>query len=227
MKYLLTFLIIITTMTSQAQTSGTSTLIYIGDPMCSWCYGFSPEFTKVIADLDENMNLEIVMGGLRPYNQDKMTDLKSFLTEHWEEVHARSGQRFRYDILNESTITYDTEPSCRAVAVMIDMAPDKAWNYFQEVQKAFYYENLNPQDPKTFVDLAKKVNGIDGADFERKFTSEQYKERVKEHFQMARNLGVNSFPTVVLKRGESYYLIAQGYAEADQVKQQIAKALEQ
>ena len=24
------------------------TLIYIGDPMCSWCYGFAPEMDKIL-----------------------------------------------------------------------------------------------------------------------------------------------------------------------------------
>lgn len=212
---------------SQAQDQNETKLIYVGDPMCSWCYGFSPEFSKVINDLDEGIQLEIVMGGLRPYNQEKMTDLKSFLTEHWEEVHERSGQEFQYGILDDSSIAYDTEPSCRAVAVMLDIAPEHGWSYFQNVQKAFYYDNKNPQDPKTFIDLASKVEGIDASEFERKFTSQQYKDRVKEHFQMARNLGVSSFPTVVLKNGESYNLIAQGYAENDQVQSQIAKALSQ
>lgn len=214
-------------LSSQAQNSNETKLIYIGDPMCSWCYGFSPEFSKVIDDLDENIKLEIVMGGLRPYNKEKMTDLKSFLTEHWEEVHERSGQEFQYSILDDSTIEYDTEPSCRAVAVILDMAPEQGWSYFQNVQKAFYFDNKNPQDPQTFIDLASITEGIDASDFERKFTSEEYKNRVREHFQTARNLGVNSFPTVVLKNGESYYLIAQGYADSDHVKSQIAKALEQ
>ena len=227
MKYFLTTIILIMSISSQAQDQNETKLIYVGDPMCSWCYGFSLEFSKVINDLDEGIQLEIVMGGLRPYNQEKMTDLKSFLTEHWEEVHERSGQEFQYGILDDSSIAYDTEPSCRAVAVMLDIAPEHGWSYFQNVQKAFYYDNKNPQDPKTFIDLASKVEGIDASEFERKFTSQQYKDRVKEHFQMARNLGVSSFPTVVLKNGESYNLIAQGYAETDQVQSQIAKALSQ
>lgn len=26
-------------------------LIYIGDPLCSWCYGFSEEFSQVVDQL--------------------------------------------------------------------------------------------------------------------------------------------------------------------------------
>ena len=45
-------------------------LIYIGDAMCSWCHGFSPELDQVILD-NPNFDLKLVMGGLRPYNTEK------------------------------------------------------------------------------------------------------------------------------------------------------------
>ncbi|MFQ5523922.1 MAG: DsbA family protein, partial [Acidimicrobiia bacterium] len=37
-------------------------LIYVGDPMCSWCWGFAPE----IEDLADEYPVEVVVGGLRP-----------------------------------------------------------------------------------------------------------------------------------------------------------------
>jgi len=46
------------------------TIIYIGDPMCSWCYGFAPELSKTIDHFDNKANLRLVMGGLRPYNDE-------------------------------------------------------------------------------------------------------------------------------------------------------------
>ena len=49
-------------------------LIYVADPMCSWCYGFG----KTLSDLqdapaeDEQFALMLVMGGLRPYTTQPM-----------------------------------------------------------------------------------------------------------------------------------------------------------
>ena len=37
-------------------------LIYVGDPMCSWCWGFAPE----IESLADDYPIEVVVGGLRP-----------------------------------------------------------------------------------------------------------------------------------------------------------------
>ena len=39
-------------------------LIYIGDPMCSWCYGFGKELSALLERLPD-LQLEIVVGGVR------------------------------------------------------------------------------------------------------------------------------------------------------------------
>ena len=54
-------------------------LIYVADPMCSWCYGFG----KTLSDLQgtpaagEQFALTLVMGGLRPYTTQPMDGAKA------------------------------------------------------------------------------------------------------------------------------------------------------
>ena len=62
------------------------TLFYIGDPMCSWCYGFSSQLDEVKENLPENVQLQLIMGGLRANGTQKMPELKDFLRKHWEEI---------------------------------------------------------------------------------------------------------------------------------------------
>ena len=50
-------------------------LIYIADPMCSWCYGFGPELTSLLDTLPD-ARLDIVLGGLRAYNTEVMDEAK-------------------------------------------------------------------------------------------------------------------------------------------------------
>jgi len=57
-------------------------LIYIGDPMCSWCYGFGKELSEVMQSLPE-LRLEIVVGGLRACATDVLDDAgKRFRLAH-------------------------------------------------------------------------------------------------------------------------------------------------
>ena len=196
------------------------TLLYFGDPMCSWCYGFSPEFSKAVEALNGKVNIEIIMGGLRPHNTQTMTDLADFLKHHWEAVHDRSGQPFKYDILQKATIKYDTEPACRAVVVVKKMNPKLVFPFFKAVQTAFYFENKNPNLTETFTELAGQFD-LDKNEFKKLFESEEMKKAVREEFSYAAEMGVRGFPTVILKNGESIHLISNGYTDAENVIEKV------
>ena len=198
-------------------------LIYVGDPMCSWCYGFGNEIAEVINELEEEVELEIVMGGLRPYNSQTMSELKDFLTEHWHDVNEASQQPFKYDIL-DTELLYDTEPACRAVMIARELQPNSAMLYFHKVQTAFYAKNKNPHLTATYADIAHKM-GMDRNTFVKKFESEEYKNLIKQDFLKASQLGVRSFPTVLLiHRGETN-VVAAGYSKAEKLMKAIRQII--
>ena len=39
-------------------------LIYFTDPMCSWCYGFSPVIDEIRRAYGDALPIRVVMGGL-------------------------------------------------------------------------------------------------------------------------------------------------------------------
>ena len=61
-------------------------LIYVGDPRCSWCYGFGP----VVENLDARFSFptRLIIGGLRPGPAADVLDdrMRRFLRHHWEEI---------------------------------------------------------------------------------------------------------------------------------------------
>ncbi len=199
-------------------------LIYFGDPMCSWCYGFSPELSKTVANLGNDIPIEIVMGGLRPYNQQKMIELKSFLTDHWQEVNHRSHQKFSYGILNDENIAYDTEPPSRALVIIRELCPGDELTFFKNLQKQFYVENKNMNLLESYYELIEGL-GISKEEFAKQFNSEEYKLKVKEDFARSSSMGVRSFPTLLLQKGDELFLIAQGYLEAEKVINSIKAKL--
>ncbi len=201
-----------------------ATLMYIGDPMCSWCYGFSTELDEAITELSEEVDFELIMGGLRPYNTETMAELKPFLEEHWNDVQERTGQKFSHDILEEKEMLYDTEPACRAVVTMKELDPELAYIYFKSVQHAFYFQNKNPNSIDTYVDLAVKLN-VDELAFRQKFESIEMKDAVKIDFNLSAEIGATSFPTLILKKGDTYFLITRGYSKSEVVVKNVRKVL--
>src|SRR5574344_1711844 len=95
------------------------TLFYIGDPMCSWCYGMS----DILKDTQEycaknGIEFKIVLGGLRSSGQALWDDrFKSFLKNEWIKISNKTGKEFSFSILDLENYDYDTTPACKAVFI--------------------------------------------------------------------------------------------------------------
>lgn len=200
-------------------------LIYVGDPMCSWCYGIAPEITKIKDYYQDQFDYELIMGGLRPYNTETMVEIKDFLKHHWEEVNEKSGQEFSYEILESDDITYDTEPPSRATVVVRKLAPEKEMTFYEKVQASFYKDNKNMHLVESYQSSVEELE-INYQDFKKLFDSEEMKKEVKLDFQKSQQMGIRGFPTLVLENNEQLYLVANGYSSSNKIIARIENLLQ-
>jgi putative protein-disulfide isomerase len=198
-------------------------LIYIGDAMCSWCHGFSPELDQVILD-NPNFDLKLVMGGLRPYNTEKAIDMADFLKSHWVEINERTNQPFSFEILKDESFVYDTEPASRAIVVARTMDPEIEYEFFKAVQMAFYRDNKNTNNLDCYIPIAAKFN-LELNAFERFFNSEEIKTRTKADFHLSKQFGIKGFPSLVLKHKGGFTQLSNGYTTAKNINEIIQEIL--
>lgn len=201
----------------------TAKILYFADPMCSWCYGFASQISEVKSNFPD-IDFQLVMGGLRPFGRETIVDMRESLKHHWDEVHARSGQEFSHDILEQTDFVYDTEPPSRAVVAMRSLKPEMEFTFFKAVQAAFYRDNADTNQLETYRKLAREYD-VEEQDFADAFNSPTIKKQTLQDFHFARQLGVTAFPTTVLQQGEKYFLLANGYTEAQQILAAMEKML--
>lgn len=199
-------------------------LIYVGDAMCSWCYGFAPEITKVKAHFENTLDFKLINGGLRPYNTESIVSLADFLKEHWHEIGKLTGQKFSYEILQNKTFIYDTEPASRAVLVCRNLKPEKEFEFFKATQELFYFQNKETNKAESYKTLVQGF-GIDYTAFENQFNSAELKQQTKKDFESAGALGVSGFPSIVLFYNNKYVLISNGYCKAETIISTIQNQL--
>lgn len=202
------------------------TLMYFGDPMCSWCYGFGPQLQSLHAAFGSELGLHVVVGGLRPYTTTPMNDsFREQLRHHWQEVAERSGRPFDYAILQRGDFIYDTEPACRAVVTARLLAPDSVLPYFLALQDAFYRDGRDVTAPDTLADVAVEF-GLERQAFAEQFESETARRATRHNFMTAQNMRVQGFPTLLLHRDDQFWLVCRGYTEAaplaDAIRRQLA-----
>ncbi len=131
----------------------TGTVFYIGDPMCSWCWGFGPALAAVEAGLPAEVPLCYVMGGLAPDSDEPMApEVRAYVQKNWRAVEAGTGASFNWDFWERCLPRRSTYPACRAVlaAQLQDAGPAM----FRAVQSAYYTEARNPSDLETLTSLA-------------------------------------------------------------------------
>ena len=175
-------------------------LVYIADPMCSWCYGFGPQFRRFHAA--HPLPVRLVMGGLFVGPEALPLDdgLRHYLGQTWQRVEAMSGQPFSTAPLAWQGWTYDTELSCRAVVAMRTMAPGHELDFFTRVQQAFYHDGLDVADEAVYPGLVKGFPVHPDA-FMDVLGSVANRASTQADFAQAASTGFGGFPAVLVGQG--------------------------
>jgi putative protein-disulfide isomerase len=195
--------------------------VYVGDPMCSWCYGFGPQLSALLAAHPDAV-IETVAGGLRPYNTNPMTDeFRGMLSGHWKSVERMSGLPFSEAALQAEGFIYDTEPACRAVVTARAHSSERALPYFQAVQAAFYRDGRDVTRGEVLADIASE-NGMVRETFLAAWRSEVARDAVRNDFAATQKLGVSGFPTLAVRKGDSLFLVASGFCTVAVLEERLA-----
>jgi putative protein-disulfide isomerase len=202
------------------------TILYFGDPMCSWCWGISNEVTALIKQFEGTLDFEMIMGGLRPNGGDEWNDeFKTMLKRHWEHVNMASGQEFNYGLFDKDDFDYNTEPPSRAVVVIKFIYPEKAFDFLKAVSRKFYVDNEDPTHDTFYESICADLD-IDYASFRVLFHSQKFKHETFKEFTSAKDHGVHGFPTVLLEHKGRYTVLTRGYNSADRLAERIDYVLD-
>jgi putative protein-disulfide isomerase len=202
-------------------------LIYIADPMCSWCWGFSPVMASVIDHFGDNLPVKLLLGGLRPGTTEGMSDsMKLTIREHWSHVQAATGQPFELSFFERGQFIYDTEPPSRAIVAVRSIDPDAAFKMLQLIHHAFYAENMDVTDTDVLADLAGKTS-VDMGKFDDLFISKEIRAETLGDFDTVRGAGINGFPALIAgDDSQGYEIITVGYRPWEDIESLIVSWME-
>ncbi len=199
-----------------------SSLIYVHDPMCSWCFGFSKTLQTLLNELPADINVKRLLGGLAPDSNKPMSEAtRNMVRQNWQHIEqAIPGVLFNYDFWDNCEPRRATFPACRAVIAARQQGEAFDDLMTQKIQQAYYQQARNPSDDSTLIELAAEI-GLDQQAFSDDLASNETQQSLLEEISQSRSLGVNGFPSLVLECNGRYELIQTNYTKADSMLSQI------
>ncbi len=201
-------------------------LLYVTDPMCAWCYGFTPIVRRLRALWYGRLSVQVLVGGLRPYAQEPLSDLeKDNLAVSWHRAQLKCQLPFDYKFFLRQELTYDTEPACRALLTVKHLRPNLTLEVLRALHSAFYADGRDISKPEVLVEVVRPF-GISENLFLALFETEEIYRQTQQEFEMVERLGVSTLPSVYLDHPNGPRLISRGFCALPELEERLLQAFE-
>jgi len=191
----------------------TTTLHYIYDPLCGWCYGAAP-LVKAARDV---LPVQAHGGGMMAgtHRQPVTPQLRDYVMPHDRRIAELTGQPFGgayFDgLLRDATAVFDSSPPTAAVLAAEALA-GRGLDMLSRLQVAHYVEGRRIADRKVLVELAGTI-GLDPIAFALALDEAQGAQ-LHAHIAATRRLmeriGARGFPSFALERDGKFSLLDAG-----------------
>ncbi|MBF9142010.1 DsbA family protein [Hymenobacter properus] len=215
-------------MTPETTPANLPELLYIQDPLCGWCYGTSPVISRLQQEFAGRLDVSVLCGGMVKGEDvgpiaDSWEGLRTSLHEVEEVTGVQFGEAFKA-LGAAGEYVYDSEPPCRAIATFRQLTQDPARTvaFAHAVQAALFRDGQDLNNPSTYNALLAPFE-VDVVEFQRRWAAPESARAAQQEFAAVARIGVEGFPTVVVRIGEQGYVLARGF----QPYEQMSAGLEQ
>ena len=181
-----------------------TTLHYIFDPLCGWCYGAAP-LIEAAATLP---NLQVMLhgGGMLagPNRREITPQWRDYVMPHDRRIASLSGQEFGqayFDgLLKDIGAPLDSAPPITAI-LAAEALGGQGLAMAHRVQRAHYAEGLRISEPAVLARLAVGM-GLDAAAFDAAYArlaGEPTERHIEDSREFLGRVGGQGFPTLVLE----------------------------
>ena len=209
-----------------------TTLYYLFDPLCGWCYGAVPALTAVAA---AGINVELLPTGLFSGSGSRAMDddFASFAWNNDQRINHLSGQRFtenyHQSVLANRQHRFNSEPPSLALTAVALTSPEHGLATLKAIQHARFVDGRDVTDWPTLGAILRQAGLQDAADalaLRSQAMLEAHHLRVAQARAMMDELHATGVPTFVgVSRSRRWLLHSNGiYAAPNALLGQLQAA---
>ena len=191
-----------------------ATLVFVHDPMCSWCWAFRPVWTEITQRLPASISTRRLVGGLAPDSKDPMPlELQQKLQLTWQTIQQKvPGTQFNFGFWEQCSPKRSTYPACRAIIAACEQDASFEEPMILAIQQAYYLQSRNPSERSTLIELADEI-GLDVTLFAKAIDSKRVQDELIRQIREGRSMGANGFPSLVLEQAGQHQLLQYSYTD--------------
>ncbi|MCS6824930.1 MAG: DsbA family protein, partial [Cytophagaceae bacterium] len=204
-------------------------VIYIYDPLCGWCYGFSQVIRQLYENYKEQAEFDVWSGGMIAGDRiGPIGIVAPYISRAYREVERHTGvkfgEKFLNDILKDGKAIFSSIPPSIALSVYKHMGGKEPILFAARLQKAIYYDGVPPGDTLAYKQIAIEF-GLSEREFSSLMQTPQALSWAETEFKQSQTLKVEGYPTVFVEYKGKYYCIANGYINYSTLEKNFLKVL--
>lgn len=201
--------------------TSSKTLLYVADPMCSWCFGFAPVLAGLRRALKGDVGFRLVLGGLAPDDEQPMSEeTKRYVQSAWRDVEARTVARFEWSYWEKCRPRRSTWPACRSVLAAEAARDGLGEAMFSAIQHAYYAQARDPSDREVLADLGAEL-GLERSAFLRSIDEPAMHAALAAELALRDRLGATGYPSVGVERDGELELVSRGWVELEPLLERL------
>ncbi|MBR9921537.1 MAG: DsbA family protein [Bacteroidetes bacterium] len=204
---------------------------YVYDPLCGWCYGFSPVVQKIWERYQDEIDFEVISGGMVLGDREgPIGEVAAYIDGAHKQVEDRTGVKFgdafMDGILREGSTWFSSMPPSIALAIVKKHAPEHAFPFASTLQKAIYKDGIDLNVPEAYLPYVEPL-GISSEVFVQAMKDPAYQDLARQDFHFSRQLQVSGFPAAFVFLNNTYYLISRGYSDFEYLEGNLQKVMQE
>lgn len=212
----------------RVETMAKSNVLYIYDPLCGWCYGFSPVVQRINKQYHNRINIDVLSGGMVVGARvQPLSASWGYIGRSLHIVEDMAGVKFGAGFRalgEEGSYLYDSEPACIAMTIFKQERRERAVEFAHDIQRALFYDGRSLNDPNTYRDLVAPY-GLDADTFIAAMSDEYYQGAAYREFDTVAEMGVSGYPMLLHIGERRASVLAYGYRAYDEVAAALDTAL--
>lgn len=205
-------------------------LYYVYDPLCGWCYGFSPVIQKVQKEYQTQLSIRVISGGMvRESRVAPLSTIAPYIQGAYKDVEKLSGVKFGAPYLDvlfgKGDRIMDSHPPSIIHTYLSEQFPERSTEISSCIQNLIYQDGLDPSSSTFRHALADRLK-TDVKALESAFKSGEFDQKTKEGYLLCEKLGITGYPAVVMYKNNTWYLVSKGWTDFESISGTIHSILQ-